>query len=72
MDTKIRDMMREGNSVGEIVDAAIKLEQYNIRQEALDEVVALMIRWMGDHQGYVEQCRGVGMVIDLIEGLKDE
>jgi len=72
MDTKIRDMMQDGNSVGEIVDAAIKMEQYNIRQEALDEVIAMMIKWMGDHQGYIEQCRGVGLVIDLIEGLKDE
>jgi len=72
MDTKIRDMMREGNSVGEIVDAAIKLETYNCRRENLDEVIALMIKWMGNNQGYIEQCRGVGIVIDLIEGLKDE
>ncbi len=70
MDTKIRDMMREGNSVGQIVDAAIKLGSYNCRQDALDEVIALMIKWMGDHQGYIEQCRSVGMIIDLIEDLK--
>jgi len=71
MDTKIRDMMREGNSVGEIVDAAIKLETYNCRQEILDEVIALMIKFMGDNQGRIEQNRGVGLVIDLVEGLKE-
>jgi len=72
MDENIRDMMREGNSVGEIVDAAIKLETYNCRQEILDEVIALMIKFMGDNQGRIEQNRGVGQVIDLIEAMKDE
>jgi len=72
MDTKIRDMMREGNSVGQIVDAAIKLETYNCRQEILDEVIALMIKFMVNNHGRIEQNRGIGQVIDLIEAMKDE
>jgi len=72
MDENIRDLMREGNSVGQIVDAALKLEVYNCRQEILDEVIALMIKWMNNNYGRIEQNRGVGQVIDLIEAMKDE